>query len=98
MKIVELLVEQEPWFNKKHRISCNKITHLSIDNGAVHLGHIVKSASGRWNKENGFWELPYREVVALGIDNRIINDYTIFRMKIKKMKKECLSIVKYEMN
>ena len=63
MKIVELLVEQEPWFPKKHRISCNKIVHLRIDYGEVHLGSLVKSACGLWNKEKVYRELPYREVV-----------------------------------
>ena len=26
------------------------------------------------NKERGYWELPYREAVSLGLDNRIMND------------------------
>jgi len=29
---------------------------------------------GRWNKFAGYWELPYREAVSSGLDNRITKD------------------------
>ena len=42
--------------------------------GENQLGRLIKSAGGFWNKEGGYWELPYREAVSLGLDNRIMND------------------------
>ena len=45
-----------------------------IEYGEVHLGRLIKSAGGSWNKEVGYWKLQYREVIALGLVNRIIND------------------------
>jgi len=73
MKTVELLIEKRPWYRKKGKTSYNKKVHLKIDYGEVELGRLVKTAGGRWNKQGGYWELPYREAVALGLDNRIIN-------------------------
>jgi hypothetical protein len=74
MKTVELLVEQKPWNPRKRKIAYNRKVHLQIDYGEVQLGRLVKAAGGYWNKEEGYWELPYREAVSLGLDNRIMND------------------------
>jgi hypothetical protein len=74
MKTVELLVEQKPWNPRKRKIAYNRKVHLQIDYGEVQLGRLVKAAGGYWNKEKGYWELPYREAVSLGLDNRIMND------------------------
>lgn len=74
LKTAEILIEEKPWRRKNKKISYNKTVHLRIEYGEIGLGRLVKSAGGRWNKEGGYWELPYREVVSLGLDNRIIND------------------------
>jgi len=47
---------------------------LRVEYGDAHLGRLIKSAGGFWNKERGYWELPYREAVSLGPDNRTMND------------------------
>jgi hypothetical protein len=73
LKTAEILVEEKPWRKKGGKIPYNKIMHLRIEYGEVAIGHLVKSAGGRWNKEGRYWELPYREVVSLGLDKRIIN-------------------------
>jgi hypothetical protein len=62
MKTVELLIQQKPWYPNKNKIPYNKIEY-----GEFQLRRLVKAAGG-------FWELPYREAVSLGLDNRIIND------------------------
>ncbi len=47
------------------KIPYNKKVHLKIEYDEVHLA---------WNKEEGYWELPYREAVSLGLENRMFND------------------------
>lgn len=74
MKTAEILVEKKSWYPDKKKIPYNKRVHLRIDYGEVHLGRMVKAAGGLWNKERGYWELPYREAVALGLDKRIIDE------------------------
>jgi len=73
-KTVELIVEQKPWQPNQSKIPYNKKVHLWIEYGEAHLGRLIKSAGGFWNKDKGYWELPYREVVSLGLENRVIND------------------------
>ncbi|MGH7309594.1 MAG: hypothetical protein ACREK6_12930 [Candidatus Rokuibacteriota bacterium] len=34
----------------------------------------VKQAGGRWNPERRVWQLRYDRVVALGLNNRIVNE------------------------
>ena len=42
---------------------------LRVDYSEVYLDRLVKAAGGLWNKEGGYWELPYREAVSIGLDN-----------------------------
>jgi len=73
MKTVELLEEQKPWLEERQYIPPNKIMYLRVEYGEVQIGQIIKSSGGYWNKEKGYWELAYREVRVLGLENRIIN-------------------------
>ena len=74
MKTVELMEEQKPWSDKRQYIPSNKVMHLRVAYGEVQIGHLIKSCGGYWNKDKSYWELPYREVVSLGLDKRIIKD------------------------
>jgi len=38
----------------------------------VHVAKVIRAAGGRWDKKSKYWELPYREVIALGLEDRII--------------------------
>ena len=72
IKTVELEVENEPWEMDVNRIPANKITRLKVNFGEVRIGKLIRSAGGRWHKKNKYWELPYKDVVALGLEDRII--------------------------
>jgi hypothetical protein len=75
MKTVELLEDHKPWSSERQFIPPNKIMHLQVDYGEVWVRQLIKSCGGRWNKEKGYWELAYREVQVLGLENRIITSY-----------------------
>ncbi len=70
---VEIIVDETPWEPRRHDTPVNKIVHLAVKYGEVQIGRLIRSAGGRWNKAAGYWELPYREAVSLGLDKRIIN-------------------------
>ena len=36
-------------------------------------GQLIKAAGGRWNRKEKLWQLPYGEVLALGLEDRIVN-------------------------
>ena len=71
-KTVEIIVEKSRW-KPKNKIPLNKIVQLRIEYGEKQLGILVKTAGGRWNKEKKVWEIPYREVKALGLEDRIVS-------------------------
>ncbi len=46
---------------------------LTVAYGEVHVGKLIRAACGRWNRKEKLWQLPYGEVLALGLENRIVN-------------------------
>jgi len=61
--------------NQSHsKIPYNKIVHLRIEYGETRLGALARSVGGKWNKQKKYWEMPYREVKSLGLEDRIIWD------------------------
>jgi hypothetical protein len=73
IKTAELIIEETPWEPRPAKIVSNEIMHLRIKYGEVALGKQVKAAGGKWNREKQAWELPYQEVLKLGLSERIVN-------------------------
>lgn len=73
VKTVELIIEEAPWEPPIPKIPSNQIMHLRIKYGEVALGRQVKAAGGKWNRERRTWELPYQEVLRLGLAERIVD-------------------------
>ena len=40
--------------------------------GEVELGRQVRSAGAKWNRDQKLWEITYGDVVALGLEERIV--------------------------
>jgi len=72
-KTVELLEHIDDWHPDSTKIPWNKMIHLKVEYGETHVGKLIRSAGGKWNKAKKYWELPYREVISLGLEDRIIN-------------------------
>ena len=73
-KTVELKIDDRPWEPKRSRIPRNKIVAIRIDYREMELRLAVKSAGGQWDPERKCWLLAYREVLALGLKNRMISN------------------------
>lgn len=72
IKTAEYIVSH---WDEKHatgKIPFNKIMHLRVEYGEEQIGRIIRSSGGTWNKEKKYWELQYREVISLGLSDRII--------------------------
>lgn len=69
---VELIVDKKAWYPDKKRIPHNKLINIRVKYGEVHIGKLVRAAGGKWNKQKNVWELAYKEVIALGLEDRII--------------------------
>ncbi|MDY6862876.1 MAG: hypothetical protein SV062_07790 [Thermodesulfobacteriota bacterium] len=72
MKTIELVVESAPLKINKNIIPMNKIMYLRIGYHEKYIQNIVKGAGGRWNKQKQAWELAYKEIRLLGLENRIL--------------------------
>jgi hypothetical protein len=74
IKTVEIVVERKNWKKGNNRIPGNKVLSLRIAFDESHLRRLVKAAGGRWNKRRKVWELPYKDIKALGLESRILED------------------------
>ncbi len=50
----------------------SKMVSVRVDVDAVYLRKLVKAAGGRWNRSRKVWELAYRDVVDLGLTDRMV--------------------------
>lgn len=71
-KTIELIIEKKPIDPVQSSIPANKKMALKVNYGEVHIGRAIKSVGGIWNAKEKVWELPWCEVQALGLENRIV--------------------------
>ncbi len=50
----------------------NKMIRINLGFEEIELRKIVKEAGGRWNKIKKEWEMPYGEIIRLGLTKRIL--------------------------
>jgi hypothetical protein len=74
LKTVELIIEETPWQPEAPKIPLNPIMRLQIQYGEIALRERVKAAGGKWSPEKKLWELPYQEILKLGLTGRIVED------------------------
>ena len=72
MKTVELIIEEAPLSSSTSRTPMNKIMKLVVEWGEINVARLIRSAGGRWNRQEKVWELPYRQVLMLGLEERIV--------------------------
>jgi hypothetical protein len=47
---------------------------LKVAYGEVEVGKAIKAAGGVWDAQRKVWKLAYKQVVALGLTDRIVAD------------------------
>ena len=72
LKTIELVIEETPWKPQPRHIPKNKFMLLRIGTHEIQLNTMIRAAGGRWNHEHKVWELPYRDILELGLRDRII--------------------------
>jgi len=72
LKTIEIIVENKPWVKNDQKVPFNKIVGIKVKYGEVHIGRMVRSVGGKWNRKEKIWELPFGQVQALGLTNRIV--------------------------
>ena len=72
IKTAEIIVDEKEWKRDYKRIPANKIMFVRVVYGEIETARLIKSAGGRWNRKEKLWELPYREVKSLGLEDRLV--------------------------
>ena len=72
LKTVELIVESQDWQPSENRSPPNKKVFVRIKYGEIELARMVKSLGGHWNRQKKLWELPWRQVKLLKLEDRIV--------------------------
>ncbi|MEJ2616012.1 MAG: hypothetical protein P8Z35_13725 [Ignavibacteriaceae bacterium] len=69
---VEIIVEEKVWERRINKIPLNKIMPIIVMYNEIDISKLVKNAGGRWNIKEKVWELPYGEILSLGLEDRIV--------------------------
>ena len=68
-KTVELIEEEVVWLPDPE-----VMVGVQVEWGEVEVARQVKQAGGQWNGERKVWELSLGQVVALGLEERLVRE------------------------
>lgn len=68
---VEVIVDEALIKRKNSQPPANKLVMIRVYQHERYLQNMMKSVGGCWKPQCGLWQIPYGEVVALGLENRI---------------------------
>ncbi|MBI1880120.1 MAG: hypothetical protein HYR94_18185 [Chloroflexi bacterium] len=68
-KTVELIEEEAVWLPDP-----GEVVQVRVEWGEADLARQVKQAGGVWKSQEKVWELPLGEVMALGLEDRIVGN------------------------
>ncbi len=71
---VELAVDEGPWHKRSKPIPMNKLVDVRIAYDEVHVRKLAKAVGAKWHPKSKVWQLPYREVIELGLENRVVGE------------------------
>lgn len=67
---VEIVTDTKKWEPKK--IPAKTIVKLKVGVKEFDIQKKIRENGGKWNKEKGFWEIPFGRVKELGLQSRIV--------------------------
>lgn len=73
-KTIELIIEEHAWEPNMVSPAADHIMQIRVAGGEMDLRRQVKAAGGKWRPQQQVWELPYAQVVALGLTGRIVEE------------------------
>lgn len=71
-KTVELIIEKSEWEPPTPIQQDDTIVAIQVAAQEREVRQQVKAVGGKWNPREIVWELPYGQVVALGLRDRIV--------------------------
>ncbi|MBL0140759.1 MAG: hypothetical protein IPP91_01500 [Betaproteobacteria bacterium] len=76
LKTVELIVESAPWTPRprKRRREPGDLVGVRIDYGEIELRGRIKAAGGIWRSRHRLWEIDWKTVRELGLEERVVEE------------------------
>ena len=74
LKTVELIVEEDDWEAPAGQGAADRVVQLRVPWSEGGVRQRVKGAGGRWDPSSRLWALRYDRVVALGLENRMVEE------------------------
>lgn len=74
LKTVELIVAENDWEPPRRHFADDQIVHLRVAFAEVAVRDRLKRAGARWDPERRLWQVRYDQVVALGLNSRIVEE------------------------
>ena len=71
-KTVELIVKEYDWRSSEQPQPSDRLMQIRVAVSEMEVRQRIKEAGGRWNPQLRVWELRHDQVVALGLESRII--------------------------
>lgn len=71
---VELVVEEKEWKKVNDKTAYNKNVKIQVMYGEYDIISLVRNAGGKWNRNEKVWELSYRNVLSLGLEDRMVGE------------------------
>lgn len=73
-RVWKSLLTKVPWQPDPQRIPANKLMSLIGEYSKVEVRSAIRATGGRWNPRQKVWKLAYKEVVALGLTDHIVQE------------------------
>lgn len=71
---IEVVVDERPWTPDPHRMPPNTCLSLRVGYDEIDVRNTVKAARGKWDARQKVWKLAYKQVVDLGLLDRIVDE------------------------
>ncbi len=72
-KTIELIIEKSAWEPPTPKWQADTLVALQVAAQEREVRQQVKAAGGKWNPREVVWQLPYGQVVTLGLTDRIVS-------------------------
>jgi len=78
---MELIEEESDWMNEPpvsnqaHHFSLSQRLAVRVEYWETELREKVKTTGAIWRPRHKLWEMCYEDIVALGLESRVVADY-----------------------
>jgi hypothetical protein len=73
LKTIELIVDEQDWVPGVNIAPERKVS-ITVGYNETELREQVKMAGGYWDPEKKAWQLPFQQVLMMGLERRVLDE------------------------